>query len=149
MDDDYKIYIKSLAQSLFDAVWRLVIGVGAAPAILAIIGRLTIPETPRYLLLERDEQAVLEGTAEVYQESMRNVFNRGSSTAMQQIDGTASIREETNQQNDLPNDADPTTRASPRQSMRGNVRSRTTGQQSGDSGENNAPRAKEIGRAHV
>ncbi|OAG01995.1 MFS general substrate transporter, partial [Paraphaeosphaeria sporulosa] len=74
------------AAPVVDAVWRLVIGVGSAPAILAIIGRLTIPETPRYLLLERDGQAVLEGTAEVYHESMRNIFNRDSPTVLHRID---------------------------------------------------------------
>lgn len=131
------------AAPVVDAVWRLVIGIGSAPAILAILGRLTIPETPRYLLLERDGQAVLEGTAEVYQESMRNVFSRGSSTAMQRIDGTANARIETDHQKAPRNGANGPTRSSPRQSMQGNVRAQTTGQHSGNSGENNAPRSKE------
>jgi hypothetical protein len=128
---------------IVDAVWRLVIGVGAVPAILAILGRLTIPETPRYLLLERDGQAVLEGTAEVYQESMRIMFSRGSSTAMQQTDGVASTRAENDPHTDPRPDASGPNRASPRQSVQGHVRTQTTGHHSGNSGENNAPRVKE------
>ncbi|KUJ11253.1 MFS general substrate transporter [Mollisia scopiformis] len=36
--------------SQFDAVWRCIIGVGGFPALLAIVLRWTIPETPRYLI---------------------------------------------------------------------------------------------------
>ncbi|KAK7186794.1 phosphate transporter [Paraphaeosphaeria sporulosa] len=131
------------AAPVVDAVWRLVIGVGSAPAILAIIGRLTIPETPRYLLLERDGQAVLEGTAEVYHESMRNIFNRDSPTVLHRIDGTASARVDADQQNGSRNEANGPNPSSPRQSVRENVRTQTTGQHSGNSGENKAPKARE------
>ena len=69
------------AAPVIDAVWRLVIGVGAAPAFLAIIGRLTIPETPRFLLeIERDPSAALQSTAEVYSGS-----KPGSTTAVNAI----------------------------------------------------------------
>jgi PHS family inorganic phosphate transporter-like MFS transporter len=36
--------------SAIDTVWRCVIGVGAAPALIAIIYRISIPESPRYTL---------------------------------------------------------------------------------------------------
>src|SRR6185436_2990045 len=38
-----------------DRVWRLIIGLGAIPAIIALYFRLSIPETPRYLIdVERE-----------------------------------------------------------------------------------------------
>ncbi|CAO3586500.1 unnamed protein product [Absidia cylindrospora] len=54
-----------------DYVWRIVIGVGAVPGVLALYYRLTIPETPRYTIdveqkLEkgiRDAQAFIENGA--------------------------------------------------------------------------------------
>jgi len=33
-----------------DQVWRLTVGLGALPAIIALYFRLSIPETPRYLI---------------------------------------------------------------------------------------------------
>src|SRR5205814_1823772 len=46
--------------STIAAIWRCVIGVGAAPALLAIIFRLTIPESPRYTIdvVQDGERAV-------------------------------------------------------------------------------------------
>ena len=36
-------------------MWRLIIGLGAVPAVIALYYRLTIPETPRYTMdIERD-----------------------------------------------------------------------------------------------
>jgi PHS family inorganic phosphate transporter-like MFS transporter len=35
---------------VLDMVWRIVIGVGAIPALLAVIARLSIPESPRFIL---------------------------------------------------------------------------------------------------
>jgi PHS family inorganic phosphate transporter-like MFS transporter len=75
-----------VAAPVIDSVWRLVIGVGAAPALLAIIGRMTIPETPRFLLeIERDASAALQSTTEVYSGS-----TPGSTTT---INTAASLQE--------------------------------------------------------
>ena len=41
---------KFVVISTIDTIWRCVVGVGAFPAILAIIYRLSIPESPRYTL---------------------------------------------------------------------------------------------------
>lgn len=38
------------AAAIIDSIWRIVIGVGAIPAFLAIAARLTIPESPRFTL---------------------------------------------------------------------------------------------------
>jgi MFS transporter, PHS family, inorganic phosphate transporter len=48
--------------SVADSVWRYVTGVGAIPTLIALIFRLTIPETPRYTLdMENNtEKAQLE-----------------------------------------------------------------------------------------
>lgn len=43
-----------------DFVWRIVIGIGAVPAVLALYYRLTIPETPRYTM--DVEQKVSKGS---------------------------------------------------------------------------------------
>lgn len=50
-----------------DSVWRCIIGVGAIPALLAILARLSIPETPRYtLLIEQNDAQAQRDTAKVY-----------------------------------------------------------------------------------
>ncbi|KAH0556496.1 hypothetical protein GP486_005607 [Trichoglossum hirsutum] len=47
-------------RSTIDSIWRCVIGVGAAPALLAILYRLTIPESPRYTMdVVRDGERAL------------------------------------------------------------------------------------------
>jgi PHS family inorganic phosphate transporter-like MFS transporter len=44
-----------VCQGAVDKMWRVIIGLGAVPACLALYYRLTIPETPRYTLdVERD-----------------------------------------------------------------------------------------------
>lgn len=46
-----------------DRVWRIVIGFGCIPAVIALYYRLTIPETPRYTIdLERD---IAQGQADI------------------------------------------------------------------------------------
>ncbi|OLL24310.1 Repressible high-affinity phosphate permease [Neolecta irregularis DAH-3] len=41
-----------------DKIWRLVIGIGAIPAVIALYFRLTIPETPRYTIdIEKNIEA--------------------------------------------------------------------------------------------
>ncbi|KAF8856769.1 MFS general substrate transporter [Acephala macrosclerotiorum] len=50
-----------------DAVWRCVIGVGAFPALVAIALRLTIPETPRFLIdVKEDLPAAAQATRRVF-----------------------------------------------------------------------------------
>ena len=51
-----------LILSTIDSIWRCVIGVGAFPALVAIIYRISIPESPRYTMdVERDgKRAVLD-----------------------------------------------------------------------------------------
>lgn len=48
-----------------DTIWRTVIGVGAFPAFVAIIFRLTIPESPRFTLdVDNDNERALEDIKE-------------------------------------------------------------------------------------
>lgn len=75
--------------SVLDGVWRLVVGVGAGPALLAIIGRLTIPETPRYLLeIEKDAPGAFQSAADVFSppsssevEAFTNAVTAGTNTS--------------------------------------------------------------------
>lgn len=46
---------------VIDIAWRIVIGVGALPALLAVIARMTIPESPRFILdVEENEDEAVE-----------------------------------------------------------------------------------------
>jgi len=50
-----------------DSIWRTVIGAGAFPALVAIVFRLTIPESPRFTLdVDHDGQRALEDIREHY-----------------------------------------------------------------------------------
>ncbi|KAH8701555.1 major facilitator superfamily domain-containing protein, partial [Talaromyces proteolyticus] len=50
-----------------DSIWRIVIGTGVGPALIAILFRVTIPESPRYTLdVDRDGQRALEDTKGYY-----------------------------------------------------------------------------------
>lgn len=50
-----------------DSIWRIVLGTGIGPALIAIIFRVTIPESPRYTLdVDRDGQRALEDTKDYY-----------------------------------------------------------------------------------
>ena len=52
-----------------DILWRLVVGVGAVPALVAIIFRWTIPESGRYTYdVEQDARTALKDTRKVYEE---------------------------------------------------------------------------------
>ena len=55
------------AAAIVDSIWRCVIGVGAFPALVAIIFRLTIPESPRFTLdVEYDANRALLDTQTYY-----------------------------------------------------------------------------------
>ncbi|EJT98358.1 MFS general substrate transporter [Dacryopinax primogenitus] len=58
----YKSYILSSGAEAVDRTWRLLIGLGCVPAVIALWFRLTIPETPRFTAdVERDvERATRE-----------------------------------------------------------------------------------------
>ena len=57
------------ATAIVDRIWRVVIGVGAFPALVAIIFRITIPESPRFTLdVENDAKRAL-ADAQVYYRS--------------------------------------------------------------------------------
>ncbi|KAE9362960.1 MFS general substrate transporter, partial [Stipitochalara longipes BDJ] len=58
--DDHKV-----AAAIIDRIWRIVIGVGAIPAFLAIVARLTIPESPRFTLdVSHDGKQALKANQE-------------------------------------------------------------------------------------
>jgi MFS family permease len=74
---------------VLDAVWRIVIGVGAIPALFAIILRFTIPETPRYVLeIEDNPRLAVEYAAKVYEKGA----NIGTSTEEIGMNGIAGTR---------------------------------------------------------
>lgn len=50
-----------------DRLWRLVVGIGIIPAVIALVFRFTIPESPRYSLdILQNTQSTLEDTANYY-----------------------------------------------------------------------------------
>jgi PHS family inorganic phosphate transporter-like MFS transporter len=50
-----------------DRLWRLVVGIGIIPAVIALAFRFTIPESPRYTLdILQNTKATLEDTANYY-----------------------------------------------------------------------------------
>jgi len=54
-----------VAAAIIDRIWRIVIGVGAIPAFLAIIARVTIPESPRFTLdVSHDGKQALKANQE-------------------------------------------------------------------------------------
>jgi len=99
-----------------DRIWRYVIGVGAIPALVAILFRLTIPESPRYTLdVDQDGARALRDTEEY-------LNLRSGSTASEMV--------EVNGHNDPEDDAanagqvlrrPPTASTSPRESGRDNM----------------------------
>jgi len=53
------------AAAIIDRIWRIIIGVGAIPAFIAIAARLTIPESPRFTLdVARDGKQALKANQE-------------------------------------------------------------------------------------
>ena len=50
-----------------DRLWRLVIGIGVVPALIALVFRFTIPESPRYTLdILQNTKGTLEDTANFF-----------------------------------------------------------------------------------
>jgi MFS transporter, PHS family, inorganic phosphate transporter len=87
--DDWNNHEK--AAPIVDAVWRCVIGVGGIPAILAIALRLSIPETPRYLIdVEENLPAAVQAAGRVY--ARRNKWNNRPPGMRVGQNGTATSR---------------------------------------------------------
>ncbi|KAF2114308.1 major facilitator superfamily domain-containing protein [Lophiotrema nucula] len=71
-----------VAAPVIDSVWRCVIGVGAFPAFLAIVARLSIPETPRYtLLIQQNDAQAQKDAVRVYGSSSVGDTRAGPATA--------------------------------------------------------------------
>ena len=74
-----------------DQMWRILVGFGAVPGMLALYYRLTIPESPRYAL---DVDANLDGTTEVQKISVQpdnKLDNSESSDNHSEVNLAASI----------------------------------------------------------
>ncbi|ORX50894.1 phosphate:H+ symporter [Hesseltinella vesiculosa] len=81
----YKSAIQADQQNL-DYVWRIVIGIGAVPGVLALYYRLTIPETPRYTM--DVEQKIEKGLRDA------KAFVENGASAGDYTDNIAVAREE-------------------------------------------------------
>jgi PHS family inorganic phosphate transporter-like MFS transporter len=56
-----------------DRLWRLVVGIGIIPAVIALAFRFTIPESPRYTLdILQNTKATLEDTANYFETAERH-----------------------------------------------------------------------------
>lgn len=55
-----------MARSAVDAIWRVILSVGAIPALIAIVLRRLLPETPRFLAEHASVQAAMETTGTVF-----------------------------------------------------------------------------------
>lgn len=65
-----------------DQVWRWTVGIGIVPAAIAIIMRLTIPETPRYYAgIKNDLRKALKNTFMVYHASDKKKVSRPAQNA--------------------------------------------------------------------
>jgi PHS family inorganic phosphate transporter-like MFS transporter len=75
--ESYKPWIEKNAQSCrpddlecfraIDRLWRLVVGIGIVPALIALVFRFTIPESPRYTLdILQNTKGTLEDTANFF-----------------------------------------------------------------------------------
>jgi MFS transporter, PHS family, inorganic phosphate transporter len=69
-----------------NSIWRSVIGAGAFPALIAIVFRLTIPESPRFTLdVDHDGQRALKDTEEYYEGhnmTLRSGYDKDSVAGM-------------------------------------------------------------------
>ncbi|KAG0648410.1 Inorganic phosphate transporter [Hyphodiscus hymeniophilus] len=66
------------AKVIVDRIWRYVVGIGAIPALVAIVFRLTIPESPRFTLdVDHDGARALRDTQKYY--NIRRTSTNGSS----------------------------------------------------------------------
>ncbi|KAF2728897.1 MFS general substrate transporter [Polyplosphaeria fusca] len=131
-----------------DLIWRVVILIGVLPALLAIIGRLTIPETPRYLLeIERDLAAGVQAIGEVVglnEDEIRRLREADTAEEGEELapasDRVDAHDRESNDQSDEPHSPQ---RVSTTEIIAQDQRANTTGQQSGNSGEPIVPNKRE------
>jgi PHS family inorganic phosphate transporter-like MFS transporter len=73
-----------------DKTWRIIIGFGAVPAVIALYYRLTIPETPRYTFdISRD---VEKGSAD------SQAFVEGRSTGDREVDEIRQVQQKNNEE---------------------------------------------------
>lgn len=76
-----------VSAKIIDTIWRYVIGVGAIPAFVAIVFRLTIPESPRYTLdVDHDGARALQD-ARQYLNIKGKETGQGSSNVNEKIHG--------------------------------------------------------------
>ncbi|KAG9101296.1 Inorganic phosphate transporter pho84 [Ceratobasidium sp. 370] len=74
--ESYKSRIMKEAETYdaVDACWRLLIGLGAVPGVAALYFRLTIPETPRYIMdIERNVKQASQDSRTLLTDSTHNV----------------------------------------------------------------------------
>jgi PHS family inorganic phosphate transporter-like MFS transporter len=78
---DFNLANSIESQLAADRAWRLTIGVGAIPAIIAVVFRLTIPETPRYYAdIMKDLRKAVKNALKVYGRNKKvNSVNTDSS----------------------------------------------------------------------
>lgn len=55
-----------------DQMWRILVGIGALPAVCALYFRLTIPETPRYTFTNQAEEKTLTGEIQQVEPNVPN-----------------------------------------------------------------------------
>ncbi|KAF7375040.1 Inorganic phosphate transporter [Mycena sanguinolenta] len=73
-----------------DFMWRLVLGLGCVPGVIALYYRLTIPETPRFTMdIERN---ILQATDDINGVLSTGHFNHDPDTVVQRVDAPRASR---------------------------------------------------------
>ncbi|EJT98359.1 phosphate transporter [Dacryopinax primogenitus] len=86
----YKPYILSSGPQAVDYTWRLLIGLGCVPAVIALYFRLTIPETPRYTMdIERN---VLQASVDVEQFLANQPYKHDPDAIVQRVQAPRASR---------------------------------------------------------
>jgi MFS transporter, PHS family, inorganic phosphate transporter len=81
------------AATTVDRIWRYVIGVGAIPALVAILFRLTIPESPRYTLdVDHDGARALKDTQDYLR--IKRASTSGGSSRMLEANGYNDVEDD-------------------------------------------------------
>ncbi len=80
-------------QNNLDFVWRICIGVGALPGLLALYFRMTIPETPRYTIEVDNDVRRAANDVNIVTDGKKHSRDKNGQAMVKEGQGKASLRE--------------------------------------------------------